>query len=189
MNTNKIATIALIASASVLSFSFPAYADTSFSNTDVQKVNACLILGGNTLKNCVSKVKPNKPYAYLKTKGRNRNISNKGKVRKAVYSASTIRQKAKSTEFLQPKKGGLRIDACVKGTGWKKSSNKRCDKQRLKKIGNDFCKSTGHTKSLLVIKEAHTGPHAILNYNKSTPKNANWSQQKGKTAIKKITCQ
>jgi len=92
-------------------------------------------------------------------------------------------------KFTHPKMGGLRIDACVHGSGWSKSNPKRCDADRLNIIANDFCKSKGYKRSILVAKGSHRGKHAILTFKKGKSKNSFWKRRKGSSVIDNIYCE
>lgn len=160
----------------LLGFSFPAYADV---------INTSFKHGSAT------KSKKNLKTQNCRTKGRNR-VS--GKALKANLKAST-RGSTKCTvsskkiaSFKNPKIGGLRIDACVRGVGWSKSDSKRCDSRRVKKIANEFCKSKGFDGSHTHKKVSHTGRHAVLTYKKNNPKHSFWKKQKGRMLVKNILC-
>jgi len=92
-------------------------------------------------------------------------------------------------KFKLPKMGGLRIDACVYGTGWDTSNPKRCDAHRLEIIANDFCKSKGYEKSILIAKGLHEGRHATLTFKKGKSKNSYWKRREGHTVIDNIYCE
>ena len=92
-------------------------------------------------------------------------------------------------KFKLPKMGGLRIDACVYGTGWEKSNPKRCDARRLEIIANDFCKSKGYKKSILIAKGSHKGKHATLTFKKGKSRNSYWKRREGRTVIDSIYCE
>jgi len=111
-----------------------------------------------------------------KTKGRNRRTVKCTPARNVAY-------------FNNPKIGGLRIDACVRGTGWGKSNAQRCDPQRLARIANEFCKSKGFKKSKKTSKASHKGRHAVLTYKKGQLTHSFWKRQIGSTQIKTIICQ
>jgi len=112
-----------------------------------------------------------------KIKGRNRRVS-----RKSADCSPTPRK------FSNPKIGGLRIDACVRGAGWSKSDARRCDSRRLKKIANEFCKSKGFNKSSKRSKVSHKGRHAVLTYKKDKPNHSFWKRTKGRSLVKNIVC-
>ncbi len=92
-------------------------------------------------------------------------------------------------KYKQPKVGGLRIDACVLGAGWKKSDPERCDTSRLEIIANNFCRSKGYKKSILISKTSHKGRHAVLNFRRHNPKSSYWKRHQGNMVIKKVYCQ
>ena len=96
-------------------------------------------------------------------------------------------------KFTHPKMGGLRVDACVyssdSGWGWRKSNLKRCDANRLDIIANDFCKSKGYKKSILVAKGSHKGKHATLTFKKGKSNNSFWKRRNGSSAIDSIYCE
>lgn len=190
MNTKKIVFATLLTCISLSGISKPAFAGV-YSKSDAISVNSCLkTSGANALRDCTKKIKAkNRTFRYFKTKGRNRNASNskRGKIQKILYKNTKPAAKI-SKSFAHPIKGGLRIDACVEGNGWKISDGRRCDTLRLKKIGTSFCKSYGLTISVKVTKEAHKGRHAVLTYNKSRPNDTYWKKKKGRVAIKKIIC-
>ena len=94
-------------------------------------------------------------------------------------------------KFSHPKMGGLRVDACVYGSGWGrgKSNLKRCDANRLNIIANDFCKSKGYKKSILVAKGSHKGKHATLTFKKGKSSNSFWKRRNGSSVIDVIYCE
>ena len=121
-------------------------------------------------------------------KGRNKSQQAKlvktsyGRVRKCTTGGKT-------KAFVDPRIGGLRIDACVYGAGWKKTDTQRCDMKRRLLIAAKFCKSKGfRLASKKIIKVSHKGRHAVLTYNKRKPKNTYWKKKKGKNVIKIIVC-
>lgn len=106
---------------------------------------------------------------------------------KVVFNPSGVVFK-KTGKFKQPKIGGMLIDACVSGSGWKKSNTLRCDSRRLAVIANDFCRSKGFKKAILMSKASHRGKHAVLTYKKGKPTNSYWKRNQGHTVIDKIFC-
>ncbi len=166
------------------------FADIPYSSS--KKITECLKTWDDHRKCANIKTQIIKSYNYYKTKtskGRNRK-SSRWSPRKSVYKLRKFNNSSPSRNrtFKRPKLGGLRIDACVRGTGWKISDSRRCDRTRLKKIGNDFCHSEGLKRTIKILKESHAGKHAVLTYNKNRPKNIYWKRQRGTSAIKKIVC-
>lgn len=92
-------------------------------------------------------------------------------------------------KFTHPKMGGLRVDACVHGSGWDKSNPKRCDANRLDIIANDFCKSKGYKQAILVAKGTHKGKHATLTFRKGKSSNSFWKRKQGNSVIDSIYCE
>jgi len=121
------------------------------------------------------------------TKGRNQHTNQVVKVSRGKTGSCKVTRRAK--RFTNPKIGGLRIDACVRGIDWEKTDAKRCDLLRLKKIANEFCRSKGFKTSSTYTKIPHTGKHAVLTYKKSKPKNSVWKRKKGNALIKSILCE
>lgn len=174
MNINRKTLFALIALVSVFGSTLPTYADVTYT----------------TLRIDSDRQLP-KRVADTSCKKKGRNRGSDWKMQNAVLggSAGSCRvPESTRSSFKRPKMGGLRVDACISGTGWSKSDPKRCDARRLKRVGNDFCKSKGFNKSVHIAKESHNGKHAILTYKKSKPRNSYWKRQKGRSAIKKIIC-
>jgi len=95
----------------------------------------------------------------------------------------------KTGKFKQPTIGGVRIDTCVLGSGWSKSNPMRCDSRRLEVVANDFCKSKGFERAILVSKVQHEGRHAVLTYRKGRPTNSYWKRAKGHSVIDRIYCE
>ena len=149
----------------IVGITLPAYADVTKVSLKQGAVNS-------NQKN-INKVK----CRISKVKGRNRRVSRK------LVGCSTAPRK-----FSNPKIGGLRIDACVRGVGWSKSDANRCDLRRLKRVADEFCKSKGFNKSSQHTKVSHKGRHAVLTYKKNKPNNSFWKRTKGRSLVKNIVC-
>lgn len=171
MNTRKKMFLALFISV-LVGGSLPTYADAlkvSFKQSIAKKKL-------NTIRCKITKVK-----------GRNRRTSSRT-VKVSFGNTVKCNPARKVTLFNNPRIGGFRIDACVHGTGWKKSDANRCDPLRLKKITNEFCKSKGFKKSYNFTKGAHKGTHAILTYKKNKPNHSFWKRKQGHSYVKTIIC-
>ena len=194
MKYSSKAFFASIAYVSMLGFAIPANADVLYSPSKLDKQYASECISRWDTKNTCDRVKKDitRSYNYFRTKGRNRGSNNKWEMRKSTYLLNKFNRNKtpkKKQTFFRPLKGGLRIDVCVQGTGWKSSDANRCDQKRLQKIGANFCRSVRMKRAVKIQKEPHRGNHAVLTYNKSRPKNSYWKRQKGKLVIKKIVCE
>jgi len=163
----------------MLGSALPTYADV---------INTSFKQGGATNSKLSLKTQKN---IKCKTKGRNRSASKaiKANLRTSTrnFTKCTVSSQ-KVASFKNPKIGGLRIDACVRGIGWSQSDPKRCDHRRLKKIVTEFCKSKGFKKSYNYTKVSHKGKHAVLTYRKSKPKHSFWKKRQGRMLVKNIVC-
>ena len=171
MKTNRRMLFISVALVSLMSVTIPVSADV---------INASYTSGG--------KYQKVKTRTNCNKKGRNKSGN---KAQKVVLSGSDINCNTpkKIGKFKNPKMGGLRVDACVLGSGWNKSNPKRCDARRLGIVANDFCKSKGFKKSILVAKTSHKGRHAVLTFRKGRPRNSYWKRKTGNAVIKSIYCQ
>jgi len=168
MNINRLILFFIVILASTVSVTLPVNADViTISFKPNVKYNKCASI--NIKKN-----------------------SNNASARKVTLNGSRSTHcysPRKVGKFSRPKMGGVRVDACVHGTGWKKSNPQRCDASRLDIIANDFCRSKGYKKSILVSKGLHKGKHAVLTFKKGRSSNSFWKRKEGKSVIDIIYCE